>query len=553
MRLPLRLFLLSLAFIELGAQEHPVPRLAVIITVDQMRADYLGRFAPHFGEGGFKRLLTTGADFQNCHYRHAVTKTAPGHATIGSGVHADVHGIIGNEWLDRTSFLQGNAVEDAASPLVGLVRSLTRYPNATMAAKAGRSPRNFLGVTLGDQLKARYGADAKVFGVADKDRSAILPVGRKADGAYWTEEGVFVTSTFYRPELPDWVKDFNGHHNAARHYGDIWDRLLPASVYEAVQGPDDAPGEEVSSGLSATFPKRVASKSGRPDGEFYGAFDRTPWNNEMVAAMAQQLIGAERLGQDDIPDLLAVGFSQPDSMGHAYGPDSHEAFDSYLRLDRTLAAFFGFLDAQIGPGRWVAVLTADHGVARLPERVQTETGQANAAGRIAARDLDLWVNQALDQAFGPLPAALFWTYRDNSSYHLNPRALAAKELSPDRVAAELSAALARHPMVGAAYTRSQLTMNGPLDAMGEMVRRSFNPARSADVLFVEKYNFQMRAAGTTHGTPHDYDTHVPQVWFGAGVKPGVHPEPVAVEDIAPTLAALLGVELPPEARGRRLF
>lgn len=546
-----RLFLFGLLALPLAAQEKIPPRLAVVITVDQMRADYLVRFRPYFGEGGFKRLLQDGADYQDCHYRHAITKTAPGHATILSGVHANVHGIIGNEWLDRATFVQGNAVEDADSPLVGLPPRANRFPNAILAAKAGRSPRNFLGTTVGDRLKARYGAAAKVFGVADKDRSAILPPGPKADGAYWTEEGRFVTSTYYRRELPAWVEEFNARRNAAQYFGQVWDRLLEKEIYDRVQGPDDAAGEEATSGLPAIFPKTVGGPSDT-SGAFYGAFDRTPWNNEQVAAMAERLMEVEQLGQDDTPDLLAIGFSQPDAMGHAYGPDSHEAMDSYLRLDRLLAGLFATLDARIGNGRWVVVLTADHAVAPLPERIQAEKG-AEAAGRISGRDLDAHVKAALDAAFGELPEPLFWAVRDNSSYHVNLKAVAAKNLTLDRVAAELAAALGRHPQVAATYTRAQLTGIGPLDEWGEMTRRSYHPARSADVLFVEKPHHQVRAQGTTHGTPHRYDTHVPQLWFGAGVTAGVHPERVGVDDIAPTLAGLLGVDLPPEAQGRRLF
>lgn len=549
-RSPFALFgLLVLPLVSAGA---PPPRLAVVITVDQMRADFLVRFRPYFAEGGFKRLLEGGADFPNCHYRCAGTKTAPSHATILSGVHADVHGIIANEWLDRSTFIQGNAVEDPASPLVGLPPRADRYPNAIWAAKAGRSPRNFLGITVGDRLKARYGAAAKVFGVADKDRSAILPAGRHPDGAYWTEEGIFVTSTYYRSELPDWVQDFNARRNAAQYFGRTWDRLLAPAVYDDVQGPDAAEGEQPEDALPITLPKRV--DGGRPgiSDAFYSAFDHTPWNNDLVEEMAELTVEAGQLGQDDVPDLLAVGFSQPDKTGHAYGPDSHEVMDTYLWLDRTLARFFTFLDAKVGAGRWVLVLTADHGVAPLPERVQSTPG-APAAGRVSGKELDEHVTGALDAAFGQLPEPLYWVLRDNSGYHVSPKALQAKNLPLDRVAAEVRAALLRHPAIAAAYTRAQLTAPDPLDDWGEMTRRSYYPARSPDVLFVEKPFHLLRALGTNHGTPHDYDTHVPQVWFGAGVKAGVHPGRVGVDDIAPTLAGLLGVDLPPEAKGTRLF
>lgn len=551
LKLP-RLALFSLFLLPLAADEKPVPRLAVIVVVDQMRGDYLARFSPYFGEGGFKRLLEGGANFENCHYRHGVTKTAPGHATIGSGVHANVHGIVANEWLDRTTFTQGNAVEDADSPLVGLPPRVDRYPNATLAARAGRSPRNFLGTTVGDRLKARYGAAAQVYGVADKDRSAILPAGPKADGAYWTEEGVFVTSTYYRAELPHWVKEFNDRRNAAQYFGQVWDRALDRSVYDAVQGPDDVVGEQAEDGLPITFPKRVDGGRTAPEGTFFNAFDHAPWNNELVAEMAALTIETAQLGQDDIPDLLTVGFSQPDKTGHAYGPDSHEVMDSYVRLDRTLARFLAYLDAKVGPGRWVLALTADHGVAPLVERTKAKPGQESVE-RISSRSFDELTEAALDAAFGPLPEPLIWFYRDNAGFHLNPRALEAKGLTVDQAAVVVHEALLRHPAIATAYTRSQLSGAEPLDEAGEMLRLSYHASRSTDVQFVLKPYFLTRRVGVDHGSPHDYDTHVPQLWFGAGVKPGVHPERVGVDDLAPTLAGLLGVELPPEAKGRRLL
>jgi len=536
-----------------AAEPSAPPKLAVVISVDQMRADYLERFRPYFGTDGFNRLTGQGAWFQDCHYQHAVTKTAPGHATILSGVHANVHGIIANEWLDRTTFIQGNNVEDPASPLVGLPPRLDRYANAAFAAKAGRSPRNFLGVTVGDRLKEKYGAAAKVFGVADKDRAAILMSGPRADSAYWTEEGRFVTSTYYRPDLPAWLEQFNVERGAARHFGQVWDRLLEAAIYDRVQGPDEAPGETVEDGLPGTFPKKVDGGKEKLTNAFFDAFDHAPWDNDLVADLAERLVEHEQLGADATPDLLCVGFSQTDKVGHAYGPDSHEVMDSYLRLDRTLAGFFHFLDAKVGPGNWVVALTADHGAPSLPEKTQREQG-SDAAGRLSGSALDRFLFSALDTIYGPLPENAYWALRDNSGYHLNPAALKAKHLTGPQLDEKIREVLLAYPTIAAVYTREQLVAPGPLDVFGEMERLSYYAPRSMDVVYIPKRNFIERAtAGTTHGTPYDYDTHVPQVWYGAGVPPGVHRERVAVEDLAPTLAALLGVTLPPEAKGKRLF
>ncbi len=527
------------------------PRLVVVLAVDQMRGDYLERFGPYFGEGGFKLLTERGANFTTCHFQHAMTVTGPGHATILSGVNPNVHGVISNEWVDRATLLKGNCVEDRTVSLVGLAPRVGRYRNPTEAAKAGRSPRNFLGTTVGDALKARYGAAARVYGVSDKDRASILLAGPKADGAYWTEEGVFITSTYYRPALPAWVTEFNATHNATNSFGRVWDRLLPAEVYDRVQGPDDAPGEDAPAGLSRTFPKRITGSANRPSGDFFSAHDRSPFSNEQVSAFAQRLVLEEKMGQDDVPDLLAIGFSQTDAIGHTAGPDSHEVMDSYLRLDRTLAEFFQFLDQHVGLARCLIVVTADHAVGPLPERVIAERGPG-AAARVTLDGLNATVTRALNTAFGPLPDNGVWFLRDGG-FLVNQAALQAKGLTSAQVQAEIKRCLVTQPEIGPVYTREELLAPTPLDAVGELMRRSFHAERSADVVYFLKPYYTTNKVGISHGSPYDYDTHVSLMLCGPGVRPGVHTERVHVEDLAPTLASLLGLQLPPEAKGRKLF
>lgn len=534
-----------------GAQEPAPPRLVVAISVDQLRADYLERFRAHFGPGGFNLLLERGANFTDCHYRHAVTKTGPGHAVMLSGVHANIHGIIANEWLLRhgPASEQVNCVEDRDSPLVGLPPRAVRSPGGVLEAKSGRSPRHLLAPTVGDQLKLRYGARAKVYGVADKDRAAILMSGRRADGAYWTEEGRVVTSTFYRPELPAYLAAFNAEQRAEKLHGREWKRLLDAPLYDSLQGPDNAPGESATVGFTRTFPKRL--DGGKPEigKDYYEAFDHTPWNNDLVADLARAVVTQERLGEaDGAPDLLTIGFSQPDKIGHAYGPHSHEVMDSILRLDGTLAELFRFLDEKVGLANCTIVLTADHGVAPLPERNPAR------GGRVRVADLDRQVFAALDARFGPLADNERWAVRDGLGYHLNPAALAQKQLTSMAVEEAARSALVEVPVIAAAYTRTRLVDPAPLDAIGEAVRLSFYPPRSPDVMTVLKPFFIDRTSpGTTHGTPHDYDTHVPLLWHGAGVKPGVHATRTGVDDLAPTLSHLLGLPAPARTTGRILF
>jgi hypothetical protein len=546
------LLLLSLGLAGLLSAAAPArPNLVVVISVDQLRADYLERFRPHFGAGGFNRLLEQGANFADCHFRHGVTKTGPGHALMLSGVHANLNGIIANEWQLRTweAPEQVNCVEDRDSPLVGLAPRAVRSPGGVLEAKAGRSPRHFLATTVGDLLKDKYGAPARVFGVADKDRAAILMSGKRADGAYWTEEGRVVTSTYYRRELPGYLAAFNAEERPAASFGRDWTRLLDAGVYDAVQGPDDAPGEHVGNGLTRTFPKRIDGGGTAAGPGYYEAFDYTPWNNEWVADLARAVVVNEKLGEEDgAPDLLAIGFSQPDKAGHGYGPHSHEIMDSILRLDRTLAELFKFIDEKAGVGRWTVVLTADHGVAPLPER------QPGTGGRVRGADLDRQVFAALDATFGPLADGERWAMRDGLGYHLNPAALARKKLDPAEVEERIAVALRELPFVATAYTRTRFVNPAALDAIGEAMRLSYYPPRSPDVMAVLKPYFIDRISpGTTHGAPYDYDNHVPLLWAGAGIKPGVHRQRVGVDDLAPTLAQFLGLPPLPQTTGRALF
>ncbi len=534
--------------------EIVLPKLAVVIAVDQLRGDYIARFGPNLSDRGFKRLLANGAVFEDCHYRHAVTKTAPGHATILSGSHPTVHGIVANEWLDRASWQVVESVADPTAPLVGSASSTTRSPGGVLEAKSGRSPRRFLATTVGDQLKLRFNERSKVFAVANKDRSAILLGGKLADSAYWIERGRFVTSTYYRSALPSWIEVFNGRRPIEAVFGKTWERLLNADVYEAVQGPDDAPGESALYGLGRTFPQKI--DGGRPEisPHFYTAFDHSPFSTALIGEFAQAAIREEKLGRNSATDLLCIGFSQIDTVGHGYGPDSHELMDSVLRLDDAIGALLDCIEKEVGLSRCVIVLTADHGVSPLPERVQSSRPEI-PAGRFDAAALDQAVIQALDQAFGPLGSEQRWITRDNFGYHLRPEALAAKKLLPSDATRVVKLSLLASPQIAFAFTRDDvLAMSDTGAALSAMQRRSFYPGRSQDVVYVLKpYLVDRAPTGTNHGSPYAYDTHVPLLFFGLGVPPGVHHERVGVDDLAPTLAALLGLSAPPEAGGHRLF
>jgi hypothetical protein len=535
------------------ATEAP-PRLAVVIAVDQCRADYLERFRPWFVEGGFNRLLSGGTVFTNAHHRHAMTATAPGHSTILTGVHANVHGVIANEWFDFATGRQVSAVEDASAPLVGVPDSPVRLPGSAGDTDLTASPHFLQATTVGDQMKLRYGTQSRVIALANKDRGGIFLAGRLADAVYWMHAGCIVTSRYYRENLPPWVEAFNASNPINRRFGDTWDRLLPGEIYEQVQGADDAAGEQSRHGLGITFPRKIDGGRAALDSEFHNAYRIDPHGLEVLGELAKHAVVAEALGRHSAPDLLCLAFSQLDYAGHSFGPDSHEIMDSVLRLDRVLADFFTFLDRELGAERWMVVLTADHGVAPLPERV-TALNRDITAGRIDWPVLTAQVEAALSVRFGAPSDGAVWTVRDSYGYRLIPATLAAKGVAALDARKTIKATLQESPQVAVVWTRDEL-LDGSLTAGDYLAewRLSFNAVRSQDVVLSPKpYVVDRAPTGTNHGTPYEYDSHIPLVWYGASITSGVRIERVGTDAIAPTLATILGVPRPPESRANPLF
>lgn len=537
------------------AAEAESPRLAVVISIDQFRGDYLARFGPYFGEGGFKRLVAGGTNFENSFHRHAVTQTAPGHASILTGVFASEHGVTSNEWLDRETWEMVNSVEDRDAPLVGITPAELGPVAAANPAKTGRSPRTLQAATVGDQLKAKFAGKSKVFAASNKDRAAILLGGRKADGVYWDEYGKMVTSRYYRDALPAWVQAFNAERRVHATFGRTWERLRDVAIYDTVQGEDNEPAESEPAGLSRTFPKTINGGKDTITPAFFTAFDNSPFAAEFLGAFAERAIREEKLGHHEATDLLCVSFSSVDATGHTFGPDSHEMMDAVLRIDRVIASLLDCIDREVGLAKCVIVFTADHGVSPLPERVKARDPGA-LAGRVKVSEMDNAAKKALVAKFGALGKGENWFTRDNAGYHLRPEALAAKKISASEGAAIVKDALARLPYVAEVYTRDELLATEPGgESLRVLMRRSYRGASDRDVVFAFKPYFMSKTGtGSSHGLPYDYDMHVPQLYFGAGVPRGVtRTERVGVDDIAPTLAALLGVAPPPMAKGRKVL
>jgi hypothetical protein len=546
------LLLVSILWGTAAGRAADQPSLVVVISIDQFRGDYLTRFRPFFGPAGFNRMLGEGAVFADAHHQHSYTKTGPGHASILTGVHADIHGIIANDWLDHETLARISCVGDDTVSIVGLpASSWPRLPGINDPFM-GRSPHNLLAETVGDKLKQQPGSRSRVFGVAGKDRASILMSGRRADAAYFLEWGRMVTSTYYRPALPAWAEQWNGARKADACFGRTWDRLLPAEKY-SIQDPDDSEGEDAKAGaLGRVFPKKVTGGLPAPGPDFYDALENTPFENDLVADFAETLIREENLGgRDGVTDLLCLGLSANDHAGHLWGPDSQEVMDITLRTDRLLADFFTFLDQRIGLAHCLIILTADHGSCSTPEHIHA-THPEIPAGRLDTVRLWSTGEAALNRRFGPLAHDGKWTLRDDAWLVLLPAALQEKHVEPEEARRVLRDALLSLDFIRSAFTRGQLERGDYSDEFGRRALLSFNRQRSGDVFYQTVPYYFSRATGSNHGTPYFYDTHVPLVWFGGGVKAGVHPERVWVSDLAPTLAGILGLPALEKSTGRRL-
>ncbi len=513
------------------------PRLVVAIAVDQLRADYMDRFRSFFSRGGFNLFLLRGASFAQARHEHATTSTCPGHAVILTGSYGSVNGIIGNDWYDAKTGREEYCAADRTAALIG-------------SDLEGRSPRNLNGATVGDLLKISTGGRSRVITVSAKDRSAIMLGGHLADAAYWMEHTLFVTSSYYRPDMPHWAREFNASGKVSSYFGKKWERLLPAPAYDMV-GPDDVPTESDVAGMGRTFPHTIAG--GPAIGEaFVEAFNQSPFSNDVVADLAMRAVTAESLGRDTVTDLLGISFSANDRVGHAYGPDSHEVMDVTVRLDRTLGRVFGFLDRTVGLANVVIVLTADHGVAPLPE-VFERLHPGASARRFHPAVVDTVVNAALEARYGPAPAPGWVVHHDQPQIYLNLAALRAKRVAVEEAERVAQGAVMSVPGVHEALTATELAKGRAAGTRtGEV--HSFYPGRSGNIYYQMAPYILVddEPTGTGHGTPWAYDQQVPLLWFGSRIVPGIRQTPAAVADIAPTLSALLGLAAPGGSQGRVL-
>jgi len=546
-------FILSVCLLTGGIantdQEGRDIRLVLQLTVDGLRADLLSRSSGKFAQGGFRYLMDNGAVFANAHYQHANTETIVGHATLATGAHPSVHGMTGNVWYDAEAGELAYNIEDPDSPILP-VREQQQSgdqvdPSQLLARTQGRSPATLLAETFADKLLAYYAGRSKVFAISAKDRSAVALAGRGGK-AFWmsTDSGDFVTSGWYYAAYPAWVAEWNAQRKAKTHAGTQWTLLNDRDSY-LLAGQDDRPYETDLRGFGRTFPHRFG------DGDNKLLFTQiiaSPIGDALLADFAQTLVLSEKLGQGTAVDFLSVSFSGVDAVNHFFGPASLENEDMVLQLDRTLARLLAFVDQEVGLEHTLIVLSADHGIAELPEYM-AERGLDS--GRLTPDVIQEAVERISQEKFGFSDLTKFY-YRPY--LYLDRERIQAAGLDPDEVRETLAAGLTLEPGIHLAATR-QMLESWPDRKLFEQIRNNYHPVRSGDIYIVQDpywFNFGKGPVVGMHGSPWNYDTHVPVIFAGPGIPATRVQRRVQPADVAPTLAAILGMSPPASAQGNVL-
>ncbi len=535
----LKIFIISLltflVFIpNLKAKSDQKPKLVVGIVIDQMRYDYLYKFYPYYSSGGFKRLMNEGSNFTFAHFNYVPTYTAPGHSSIYTGTTPYYHGIISNNWYDKVAKKTIYVTDDSTENTVG-----SNDDNGKM------SPRRLMVTTITDQLKMATNGASKVIGISLKDRASILPAGHMADAAYWydSKNGKFISSTFYIKKLPAWVDEFNSQKLADKYMSRDWELSLPLKDYEIAM-PDQSDFEkDVFDEGNTTFPhsfKNIKEK------DKYALMETTPYGNQILLEFAKAVLKNEKMGEGKYTDFLAVSFSSTDFIGHAYGPNSVEVEDTYIKLDKQIADLLSALDKQVGKGNYIVFLTADHGV--VENNGYREEHKLNAGG-LGTEKFDDSLYAFSQRNFGSKDIIantsanqIFFNYEfiDKNKLNLNT----IENTYTDYIRNTF-------PDITEIFTRDDLEKLTPTRLTTNLILNGFNPVRSGDIAYgLQAGMFPNRISkGTSHGTYYSYDTHVPILFYGWHIPVQTVNKPVVIIDIAPTIADLLKITEPDACYG----
>lgn len=511
------------------------PRLIVVLAIDQMRFDFLERFAPLY-RSGLKTLNERAAVFTNAKYRHAATETGPGHSVLMTGADPKHSGIVGNDWWDAYLRRVINVVDDPVQTPVG-------------GSGRAASPQNLLTFTIGDVLKSKN-PRSRVVGVGMKDRSAILLAGRRGDAAYWFENegGNFITSSYYMDVVPGWLDAWNRQRSVDRFAAQGWTRLIDdVALYEKYAGKDAIEGERDRKDI--TFPHPFVARP--PEAQHYVELRRTPFADEVTLDFALEVMRQHDLGQDADTDILAIGFTSTDGIGHQWGPDSHEQMDQMLRLDLVLGRLFAQIGSSVGLDNAIVVLSADHGARHLVEIMQM---QGLPARRVTPKQIQDVVAAALAKRYPGVDNLISHFATD---IYLDEDVVRRNNLNWKEVEATARQAMLSTGFFERVYTHDDLAGTAPRsnDPYIELFRKAFYQPRSPHLNVLPKPEIYISASagGTGHGTAYDVDRHVPVVFMGRDIKPGRYRDASAPEDIAPTIAHVLRLEFPRERDARLLL
>ena len=508
----------------------PRPKLVVGLMIDQMRWDYLYRYYDRYSANGFKRILREGFSCENTFIPYAQTITACGHTCVYTGSVPAIHGIMGNDWYDRKLGRMVYCTDDDS------VKTIGGDPRAEPM-----SPKNLWTTTICDELRLATNFQSKVIGIAIKDRGGILPAGHSANAAYWYDgvSGNWVTSTYYMQQLPSWVNSFNSKKYVDSFYSKNWNTLYPINTYK--QSDKDSVDYEgrFFYEKAPIFPHELKSRMGKD----YGMIRSTPYGNTFTLNFARTALKAEFLGKDAITDFLAVSLSSPDYIGHQFGPNSIEVEDNYLRLDKDIADFLAFLDREVGKGQYLFFLTADHAVAHNPYFL--------AANKIPARTLSsttLEVSRKVEERF-----KVKQVIKASANYHLylNDSSINAAGANKAEIKKFMIDSINAIPDILLAFDTEKISEVNLPSNVREMFLNGFNKKLGGDIVVVLKPGlFYGGRTGTTHGSWNPYDSHIPLLWMGWGIKSGKLNREVYMTDIAPTVAALLRIQMPNGSIGK---
>ena len=504
------------------------PKLVVGIVVDQMRWDYFYRYYDRYTEGGFKRLLNEGFSCENTFINYLPSYTAVGHTVIFTGSVPAIDGIVGNDWIDQLTGKNWYCTEDTSVQTVGA------------AGKAGQmSPNNMLVSTITDELRLATNFHSRVVGVSLKDRAAILPAGHTANGAFWFDDasGSFITSTYYMKDLPEWAKKFNANDEPGKLLANGWNTLFPINTYKQ-SSADDVPWEGKFKGEnSPSFPHDMKNiyNSDR------GSIRSTPFGNTLTLDFAKAAVNGYNLGNEGATDFLAVNCASTDYVGHKYGPNSIEVEDTYLRLDKDFAAFFKFLDEKVGKGNYLLFLTGDHGAAHAIGFMKEHQIPADF---LVSKKIDGPLNEFLSKKFGT-DKLISSSINYHLSFDLNK--ISENNLDYDAVKKATVSFLQKQPGIQFAVDIDNIGYAPIPEPIKSMIINGYNTKRCGPIMIIPDpgwFGGQEGGTGTTHGNWNPYDTHIPLVFMGWKIKPGITNRHVRMSDISPTLAALLHIEMP---------